>query len=158
MVDKANSPSATIIQRQDRAELSLDYDFPTKQITSNWSLRTPFSGTDKRLGSSNFSQFSNSPNLNIGNTSTVTSYIEKESEQKKILDALVSISDKPLCVLKKPFVDLETKIGDKLQGKDYEKKIQYTMLVRSIRYNFVNESTEFKGDAEISLISRDDKT
>lgn len=154
LVDKANDPSATEIINPDIELIDHDYMFPSKQFISTWTHRVPFTGTDKRLGSEERSQFVNSSNFAVGNTTNIDNLVETEIAQKSILQTILTTHEKPVITLVMPFIEFSYVVGDKFEFIDNEKLISYTMKIRSISFNFSEEKTTFKGDGTASTITR----
>lgn len=154
LIDKANDPTATEVIGPDIEFITHEENFPVKQFRSSWTQRVPFTGTDKRLGEESRFQYVNSSNFSVGNVVTIDNFVETEVAQKSILSALQEIYERPLISLRKPEIDFETKIGDKLTFTDQEKVLTYSLYVRSISYDHKEEHTTFSGDGTVTAIIR----
>lgn len=155
LIDMFNVPSSTTVEA-DLDVISVSYNMPVDQFESEWTLRVPFSGTAKRLGSVlKRTAVPSSTFAGVNDRISVEALVESEQAQKANLKRFLTIHERPILSLSTASVNFDISVGDLLTFKDQNKLLECTLNVRSISYNFDSEQTEFTGDGSVGILVRE---
>ncbi len=128
---------------------------PIARAESRWQLRSPFSGTAKRLGTLEKYAFVNSQRFTTGNPISVDAYVESDAQMQKILRAYMATEEQTEFSITVPEIDFETRPGDLLTWTDPNTALSCTMIVTGVRgWDFLKEQTTFSGKGTKSILVR----
>ena len=148
LIDRANNPSATVIEDIDVISTSYKLPFPIASVEGIYTVT-------ERKGTQLFSHEISVPvqNVPIGSTVNKNIYadtIAQVGEITTIITAIKNIEIKPTATITVADIQTEWKAGDRFTLNRQTDLISMDMIVRSISYNFVSQNTTISGDATLS--------
>ncbi len=148
LIDRANNPSATVIEDIDVIATSYKLPFPIASVSGDYVVT-------ERKGTQLFTQGVSvvASNVPIGSTINKTMLADKisqVSEVSTIITAIKNIEIKPTASITVADIKTSWKPGDRFTLNRQSDLISIDMLVRSISYNFVTQDTTISGDATLS--------
>ena len=148
LIDRANNPSATVIEDIDVIATSYKLPFPIASVSGDYQVT-------ERKGTQLFTQGVSvvASNVPIGSTINKTMLADKisqVSEVSTIITAIKNIEIKPTASITVADIKTSWKPGDRFTLNRQSDLISIDMIVRSISYNFVSQDTTISGDATLT--------
>ena len=148
LIDRANNPSATVIEDIDVIATSYKLPFPIASVSGDYSVT-------ERKGTQLFTQGVSvvASNVPIGSTIKKTMLADKisqVSEVSTIITAIKNIEIKPTASITVADIQTGWKPGDRFTLNRQSDLISIDMIVRSISYDFVSQDTTISGDATLT--------
>ena len=148
LIDRANSPAATVIENTDVIATSYKLGFPIESVEGNY-----ISIVKKGTQLENLNVSVTSSNVSVGrvlNKNVYADTVAQVSEVSTIVTAIKNIEIKPTATITVADIQTDWKAGDRFTLNREPDLITIDMLVRSINYNFVTQETTISGDATLS--------
>ena len=148
LIDRANNPTATVIEDIDVISTSYKLPFPIASVIGNYEVT-------ERKGTQLFTQSVSvvSSNVPIGSTinkNMLADKISQVGEVSTIITAIKNIEIKATATITVADIQTDWKAGDRFTLNRQTDLISIDMIVRSISYNFVSQDTTISGDATLS--------
>jgi len=153
LIDRANSPAATVIENIDVIASSYKLGFPVESVIGNYEAIT-------RKGEQlqNLDVAVTVTNIPIGRLIVREMYadtVSHVSEVNTILTAIKNIEIKPTASITVSDIQTGWKPGDRFTLNRNQDLISIDMIVRNIQYNFLTQDTTISGDATLTDFTTD---
>ena len=148
LIDRANNPTATIIEDIDVLATNYTLPFPIESVVANFFVT-------ERKGAQLFTRNVAVPALNVSFGSTINKTVFADanahvSEVSTIVTAIKNIEIKPTASITVADIQTDWNPGDRFTLNRKLDLISIDMIVRSINFNFNTQLTTITGDATLS--------
>jgi hypothetical protein len=153
LIDRANDPTATVIEDIDVISTSYKLPFPIASVEARYNV-TERKETQLFLESISVV----ATNVQVGRTLTKNVYADtlaQVSEVSTIITAVKNIEIKPTASITVADIQTDWKPGDRFTLNREADLITIDMIVRTINYNFVSQDTTISGDATLTDFTTD---
>jgi len=153
LIDRANNPTATVIEDIDVISTSYKLPFPIASVEARYNV---IERKETQLFLESVSVVAT--NVPVGRTMTKNVYADtlaQVSEVSTIITAVKNIEIKPIASITVADIQTGWKPGDRFTLNREDDLISIDMIVRSINYNFVSQDTTISGDATLTDFTTD---
>jgi len=153
LIDRANSPTATILDDDEVVGSSYTLGFPIQAVAGNWRV-TERKGTQLQT----LDITARSENVSVGkvlNISMLADTVAQTTNMTTILNGIRDVEKKPQAVVTVAGIKTDYYPGDRFTLDRSEDQITIDMIARDITWDFNNKNTTIKGDSTLSeLVTR----
>jgi len=148
LIDRANSPTATVIENTDVIATSYKLGFPVESVEGKY-----ISIVKKGTQLENLDVSVTASNVAVGRVLEKYVYadtVAQVSEVSTIINAIKAVEINPVAAITVADIKTSWKPGDRFTLNREPDLITIDMIVRSINYNFVTQETTISGDATLT--------